>query len=641
MGKTFEQICDARFSRRSFLRGSASIAAAAIALRVVPAFALESSTALSTLSFAEVTRGNDETHHIAEGYNADILLRWGDPLHRHAPAFNPAKLTAQSQAQRFGYNNDYTVFFPKKRGSMQSDHGLLGVNHEYSLAHLMFSGVEKKAVPSVANIKAEIASVGNSIVEVKQKDGKWNVVKGRYNRRITPNTPMKIGGPAAGHARMQTIADPSGKKVLGTMGNCAGGQTPWGTYLTCEENVDKTFLLQGDYPEAEKDNYSRFGIKKDYTWNHWHKAQERFVVDKEPNEANRFGWVVEIDPYDPKSTPIKRTALGRFKHESASCTLTPDNRVVVYSGDDEVFQYLYKFVSAKPCDPKNPSANRTILDDGTLFVAQFRQNGTMRWLPLVHDIAELTAENGFNSQADVVIEARRAAELVGATPMDRPEDVEVNPVTGLVYANLTKNPKRTSPNPANPRTPNIFGHTLELIPPSIDGAVDHAAVEFEWDIFLKGGDPNRLHGALYQGEVSENGWLACPDNMAFDPKGRIWITTDGQPKAIGSADALYAMDTQGAGRGISKAFFRGPTGCEITGPNFTPDGKTLFLAVQHPADDKGSSFDTPSTRWPDFDASLPPRPSVVAITKADGGLIGGYNAPAQPSEASNAEASSE
>lgn len=651
MAKTFEEICEARYSRRSFLRGAGAVAATGLAMRAFPANAtsvaakeiivLEETTALSSLTFAEVGRGNDEHHHIAEGYKADVLIRWGDPIKAHMGAFDPAKLTDEEQNKRFGFNNDYTVFFPMKRGSDQSDRGLLGVNHEYSLAHLMFSGLVQDAEPMPEQIKAEMASIGTSVIEVRKKDGTWEVNQNSlYNRRITPSTPMKIAGPAAGNVRMQTSADPKGTKVLGTFGNCAGGMTPWGTYLTCEENVDKIFRLEGDYPLAEKDNYTRFGVEKSYTWNYWHKVEERFNVDKEPNEANRFGWVVEIDPYDPKSTPVKRTALGRFKHESASCHLMPDNRVVVYSGDDEAFQYLYKFVSARACNPQNPRANREILDEGTLFAAKFLENGTLQWLPLVQGVAPLVEENGFFHQADVVIEARRAAELMGATPMDRPEDVEVNPLTGLVYANMTKNPSRTTANAANPRTPNIFGHTIEMIPPTIDGIMDHSAVEFQWDMFLKGGDPEKLQGALYHGGVSENGWLACPDNMAFDVKGRIWITTDGQPKAIGSADALYAMDTQGEGRGISKAFFRGPTGCEMTGPSFTPDGKTLFLSVQHPGDDKLSSFDEPSTRWPDFDPALPPRPAVLAITKEDGGIIGGY-AEAPVSDDSSADLESE
>ncbi len=624
MSKSFEQIVEARMNRRGFIRAGSMAVAAGVALRAVPAFAqLTETTMLSTLTFPEVERGLDENHQLAAGYKADVLLRWGDPLMWRDAPFSPQGLTPEAQERRFGFNNDFTAFFPMRRGSSQSDHGLLCVNHEYTLSHLMFQQVATDPNGMETQTRIEMASVGVSVAEVRERDAQWDVMKGKYNRRIDATTPMDIAGPAAGSVRMRTKADPRGNAVLGTFANCAGGVTPWGTYLTCEENVDKIFWLEGDYPAAEADNYKRLGIKPEDVWTKWHRSVERFNIDKEPNEPNRFGWVVEIDPYDPKATPIKRTALGRFKHESASCTLTPDERVVVYSGDDEAYQYLYKFVSEKACIPSKPRANREILDEGTLYAARFNENGTMQWLPLVQGVGPLTTENGFHSQADVVIEARRAAELVGATPMDRPEDVEVNPVTGLVYANMTKNPARKAPNAANPRTPNVFGHTIEMIPPTIDGKIDHSATEYQWEFFLRGGDPAGLNGAFYHGDVSENGWLACPDNMAFDTKGRIWISTDGQPGAMGTADALYAMDTQGPGRGISKAFFRGPIGCEITGPSFTPDGKTLFLSVQHPADSDGSSYANPSTRWPDFDDAMPARSAVLAIKREDGGEIGG------------------
>ena len=346
-------------------------------------------------------------------------------------------------------------------------------------------------------------------------------------------------------------------------------------------------------------------------------------MSKEPNEPNRFGWVVEIDPYDPTSTPVKRTALGRFKHESASPVIADDGRLVVYSGDDENFQYLYRFVSRDVYDPNNRAHALTLLDHGTLSVARFNDDGSLVWLPLVYGASPLNTENGFASQADVIIETRRAADLVGATPMDRPEDVEVNPVTGQLFVCMTSNNKRDEDNNANPRSPNFYGHIIEMTPPLSDSKKDHTADRFEWDIFLLAGDPNNPdHAAYYQGPPSENGWLSNPDNIAFNPAGDIFITTDGQPKTIDTADAVYAANTIGAGKGIPKCFFRGPTGCEVTGPSFTPDGTTMFLSIQHPADDKHSTFDDPSTRWPDFNDSMPARPAVIAITKKDGGIIG-------------------
>jgi hypothetical protein len=445
-----------------------------------------------------------------------------------------------------------------------------------------------------------------------------------YNRRISARTAMRAAGPAAGHARLQTRADPSGMKIIGTFNNCAGGVTPWNTVLTAEENFNFYFAgnaAQGPEAPARK----RYGISGRSRYEAWGRHFDRFNLDREPNEPNRFGWIVEIDPYDPQSTPVKRTALGRCKHECATTAASHDGRIAVYSGDDERMEYVYKFVTRAKYDPSRPEANRDLLDDGTLYAARFEAGGRMRWLPLVFGEGPLTAANGFSSQADVVIEARRAADLLGATPMDRPEDVEAHPVTGRVYVVLTYNEQRKPDqvNVANPRGPNRYGHIIEIIPPMVNGMPDHAATECEWGFFLLGGDPmNPQHGARYPGPVTANGWLAAPDNVAFDPKGRIWIVTDGQDDWAGFADSVYAAQVSGSGRGATRCFFSAPRGAEICGPAFTPDGKTLFLGIQHPAEEKDSTFDKPSTRWPDFKEGMPPRSSVVAITKGDGGEIG-------------------
>ena len=306
-------------------------------------------------------------------------------------------------------------------------------------------------------------------------------------------------------------------------------------------------------------------------------------------------------------------------------SVSPDGRIAVYSADDARMEYVYKFVTHGRYDPRRPEANRDLLDEGTLYVARFEANGKMKWLPLMFGQGPITAANGFASQADVLIEARRAADLLGATPMDRPEDVEAHPVTGCVYVVMTFDERRKPDqvNAANPRGPNRHGHIIEIVPPMMNGKPDHTATECVWEFFLLGGDPaNPEHGARYQGPVSANGWLAAPDNIAFDPKGRIWIATDGQDDIAGLADSVYAAETMGPRRGMTRCFFSAPRGAEICGPEFTPDGQTLFLGIQHPADEKGSTFDKPSTRWPDFKDGVPPRSSVVAVTKADGGEIG-------------------
>ena len=352
---------------------------------------------------------------------------------------------------------------------------------------------------------------------------------------------------------------------------------------------------------------------------------DRFNVEREPNEPNRFGWIVEFDPYDPLSMPVKRTALGRFKHEGATCVVNKDGRVVLYSGDDERFDYLYKFVTAGKFDPINRDANKDLLDSGTLYVAKFNADGTLNWLPLVFGAQWLTPEQGFNSQADILIETRRAADLLGATPMDRPEDVETNPVNGGVYMALTNNTSRKPDrlDKVNPRADNKHGHIVEMLPPGFGNDADHAAMTYRWNVVLLAGNPaNAGDAAHYAAGVTESGWLSCPDNVAFDSKGRLWISTDGAPTAAKIADGIWACDVAGTGRALTKRFLRLPTGAEMCGPEFTPDDRTFFVAVQHPAEDDGSSYDAPSTRWPDFKPNMPPRPAVVAVTKRGGGFIG-------------------
>lgn len=639
---TLGEVIQSRFSRRDVIKGMLGVAAIAslAPLATLSGQARAGITGTgqsgSRFGFDEISHGVDGTHHVAPGYSADVLIRWGDPVAADAPAFEPAANTPSAQRAQFGYNNDFIGYVPLPYGSGNPEHGLLCVNHEYTDEELMFPGYGKhdKDFARVDRriVDIEMAAHGGSVIEIRKQDGKWQVVPdSRYARRITAlDTPMRLSGPAAGHPRLQTGEDPSGRTVIGTINNCAGGITPWGTYLMAEENFHYYFMgsLDGN---PERANYERYGIPGNrYAWAKFHR---RFDLDAEPNAANGYGWVVEVDPLDPDARPVKRTALGRFKHEGAESIVNGDGRLVIYSGDDQRFEFLYKFVTAGRVDMQDRAANRDLLDSGTLYVARFNADGTLDWLPLVQGQGPLTVDNGFASQADVVIEARRAATLLGATPMDRPEDVEPNPATGKVYVMLTNNSRRTPEqlDAANPRADNIWGHIVELTAE----AGDHAATRARWDILVKAGDPAEPGAAAaWNPATSENGWFACPDNCAVDPSGRLWVTTDqgsNWSKASGTADGVWALDTDGEARGTGRMFFRCPVGAEMCGPCFTPDGKTLFVAVQHPATDgtrsypgfeRSSTYEDPATRWPDFRDDLPPRPSVVAITKDDGGPIG-------------------
>ena len=454
-----------------------------------------------------------------------VLLRWGDPLHADAPEFAPLAQTAEKQRKQFGYNTDYVGYIPLD-GS--SDHGLLVANHEYTNEELMFPGIGvqdgKAAFGNMTKdlVDIEIAAHGGAVVEIqRQPGGPWQVVRtSAYNRRITADTPIDLSGPAAGHDRLKTTADPTGRRVLGMLNNCAGGVTPWGTWLSCEENFNGYFFGKLPATHPENANYKRYGIGTPaYGWAKFH---DRFDLAKEPHEPNRFGWVVEIDPFDPTSVPKKRTALGRTKHEGAAGIVNRDRRYVVYLGDDERFDDVYKFVTEDQVDLATRRANMDLLDRGTLYVAQYKPDGSGIWIPLAFGHGPLTELNGFKSQADILIETRRAADLVGATKMDRPEDIEANPVTQRVYVMLTNNTRRKDDqvDRANPRANNAFGHIVEMMPQDDD----HAAATFTWEVLVRCGDPSVTGvGATFSSETTKNGWFGMPDNCAIDSQGRLWI----------------------------------------------------------------------------------------------------------------------
>ena len=638
---TLGDLINERLGRRDMMRGMLAVSAMGALLGtsgVLTVSRAEAAAGKPSFSFEEIEHGVDERHHVAPGYSADILIRWGDPVVPGAPAFDPMKQTADAQSKQFGYNNDYIGYIPLPLGSDTPDHGLLCVNHEYTDEELMFPGVGveqqkakfEKITRELADI--EIAAHGGSVIEIRKVNGKWTYdANSKYNRRITGETECAITGPAAGHALMKTNSDPTGTKVRGMLNNCGGGVTPWGTWLSCEENINGYFWGKADENAPNAKLLKRYGIPGN--WYNWGVYHDRFDIAKEPNESNRFGWVVEIDPTDPTSTPKKRTALGRFKHECCDVVVMKDGTVVAYMGDDERFEYVYKFVATKKYDAKNRAANMDILDEGTLFVAKFDANGSVTWMPLVQGQNGLTAEAGFPDQATVLINPRAAADILGATKMDRPEDIEVNKTHNTVYVALTNNSRRKPEqvDAVNPRANNQWGQIVELTPPN----GDHAATSATWKMLVRAGNPqDPAVDAQYHADTTKNGWFACPDNVAVDHRGRLWVTTDqgeNWAKASGTADGVWAVETEGELRGLSRMFYRNPVGAEMCGPLFAPDDKSLFLAIQHPAADGAaewkpfgrlSSFEDPATRWPDFQPNMPPRPSVLVITKEDGGVIG-------------------
>lgn len=636
--QTLMDIALARLSRRQFLSGVGCLGLAAAAAPLLSACADER----AALSFESIAHVLDETHHVAKGYSVRTLVSWGDAVVPGAAAFDPHRQSGAAQVGQFGFNCDFIGYLPlgddaaadpaSHLASANSRRGLLCVNHEYVTLRLMHPGLASSADAAAAatgdRVRTEMAAVGVSIIEIADHGQGFAVIgNSPFARRIHASTPMAITGPARGHVRMQTPDDPAGETVLGTMANCSGTITPWGTMLTAEENFHVNFVCDPaalpDALAAEKANAARMGIEAT-TRMSWHTFHPRFDMTYAPMEPNRFGWMIEIDPYDPASIPKKRTALGRFKHENACIVGEAGKPVIAYMGDDEGGEFLYRFISTRAFDPPNRAANMNLLEEGTLYCAQFAKDGTGRWLRMAAGEGPLTAANRIADAADVLIDARRAARLLDATSMDRPEDVEVSPATGKIYVALTGHESRREKIPASSRGPNPYGHILEIVPPGKDGARDHAADTFTWNLFIEAGDPAIADPAMkpsYGGAIEASGWFANPDNLAFDPQGRLWIATDGA-NDFGIADGLWAVVTEGEGRAVPRAFFACPRGAEACGPCFTPDGKTLFVAVQHPADEIGSTFDNPSTRWPDFDPTLPPRPAVVVITKNDGGAIG-------------------
>jgi uncharacterized protein len=604
-------------ARRTILQGSAIASVSSL----IGCAAMASNATLQ-IGFKAIAPGVGDQLVVPEGYTATAIGSWGEPvgIPGSMPAFKiDGSNSAADQAVQIGMHHDGVEFFPIG-GS--STHGLIAINHEYTDDGLLHVGGFNNM--NAEKVKKSQNAHGLSVYEVILKDGKWDMVRpSKYARRFPMSAPFSIGGPAAGHAMMRTPADPAGTTILGTLNNCASSKTPWGTYLSGEENF-MFYFGGGDNTNAHQ---KRWGMRKDGFYQ-WEKFDARFDATKTPNESNRFGWVVEVDPMDPTSTPIKRTALGRAAHEGAWVGVTKDNRAVVYSGEDARFEYIYKFVSRDKISPGGAKANATLLDHGVLYVARFDADGSGKWLPLVHGQGPLTAANGFADQGEVVIKARQASDVLKATKMDRPEWLTIHPETGWVYCTLTNNSSRGQKDQpgvdaANPRANNSMGQIIRW---KDDGDFDGAG--FQWNHLVLAGDPanerpeakGNIKGDIY----------GCPDGITFDKRGVLWIQTDAHAtqmyknefKNIGN-NQMLACDPK---TGETKRFLTGPTNCEITGCTFTPDGKTMFISVQHPGETPSDRSDPNEpakySNWPDFKSGGRPRSSTVVIRKNDGGVIG-------------------
>jgi secreted PhoX family phosphatase len=607
-------------SRRTLIGGG--LGAAAVGLLAPLTACASTPVAGPLLGFRSVPVSRADAVSVPEGYRAQVLAPWGEPvgLTAGSPAFRrDAANSAAEQEAQMGMHHDGIHYFALDG----SERGLLVMNHEYVDEGLLFT--DGRADWSAGKVRKAQAAHGVSVIEVRQRDGGWEVVRpSRYARRITAATPMRMAGPAAGHPLLRTAADPAGLRVLGTLNNCASGITPWGTYLTSEEN----FIYYFNAPAEPDAHLRRWGLRPGYrAASRWHEFDERFDAARHPNEPNRFGWVVEIDPFDPASTPVKRSALGRAAREGATVAVTRDGRAVVYSGEDARFEYIYKFVSRDRIQPGGARANATLLDHGTLYVARFDADGRGRWLPLVHGDGPLNAASGFADQGEVLVKARQASDRLGGTKMDRPEWIAVD-AQRWVYAALTNNSARGAsgqpgPDAANPRSNNTTGHIIRW---REDGDFDGTA--FAWNHFVLAGDP-AAERAEARGNVNGDAF-ACPDGLWVDGRGLLWIQCDISSSAMGRGDvrnlgnnAMLAADPRS---GEVRRFLVGPVGCEITGATATPDGRTMFINIQHPGESPGERSDPADPRrhsnWPDFHPEGRPRSATVVIRKDGGGLIG-------------------
>ncbi|MFN4011421.1 MAG: PhoX family protein [Pannonibacter sp.] len=612
----FDKVVESALSRRGFLSGILAMGSAAAAMGSLSGVgALMSSTSAeastSRFAFKPIAIATDSTIHVPEGYTWDVLAKWGDPLFSSAAPFSDEIGGDAASADKvFGENTDGMELF------VIGNRQVIAVNHEYVNPEINLPKNDKGTPVSAEDVMKLQNLQGVTVMEVAEGENGWGiVVDSPFNRRITHLTPMKISGPAAGSDLLKTEADPTGTQSLGTFNNCGAGKTPWGTYLTCEENFNGYF---GTTDAAFKlpDDYKRYGIVAETRYA-YEKFDPRFDVAKNPNEPRRAGYVVEIDPSDASSTPVKRTALGRIKHENAAVVIARDGRVVVYMGDDERGEFLYKYVSNDVYVPGGDTSK--LLDEGMLSVARFSDDGTGEWLALTPETTGMKAD-------EIAVFTRQAASKVGATTMDRPEWVAVNPVAIEAYCCLTNNTRRgevkdgkmrtnaggdeMTVNAVNPREKNGYGQIVRWYPANND----HADASFKWDLFAMAGNPVVHKDSAYAGSqnINEGNMFNSPDGMMFDTTGLVWIQTDGEDSNEGdfAGQGNNQMLAGDPVTGRIERFLTGPKGSEVTGLTWSADKRTMFVGIQHP--------DAP---FPEGEGKLP-RSAIIAIKRQDNALVG-------------------
>jgi hypothetical protein len=656
----------------------------------------------TALGFSAVPKSLADVVSVPAGYQVSVLFRLGDPMTASTPEYlNDGTDSGASFANRAGDHHDGMHFFGMNAAGAYdpnaSDRGLLCMNHEaITPAFLHPNG------PTIVNgartvneeVIKELNVHGVSVIEVRRTGNSWSYVRNStFNRRITTNTDMILSGPAARSPQMITQYSPDGSRTRGTVNNCAHGYTPWGTYLTCEENYAGYFrrVAAVDNPNRtpkELVSFARNGVTgngregwatavaadpTDTTFARWiteKRGASAVGRDDFRNVSNTYGWNVEIDPFNPSSTPKKRTAMGRFAHEGAwPARVVAGQPLVWYMGDDSRGEYIYKYVSNAVWDPadatRGMAAGDKYLDDGKLYVARFNADGLGEWLELRLGVGNITSANttyAFESQADVLINTRLAADALGATRMDRPEWGAVDPFNGNVYMTLTNNNStiRTLANAdaANPRFYNDPRTTGTAQRGNPNGHIirwaeinsNPAAVAFSWDIFLFGSRSTSDTRTVNLSNLSAANDFSSPDGIWFGKNGILWIQTDDGaytdvsncmmlaaiPGAVRDGGPVIVPNTDGTttrnvttyvgaqlGETRLRRFMVGPKECEITGIIETPDGRTLFVNIQHPGEDTTPNFTTRTygSNWPDG-GNARPRSATIVVTRTDGGVIG-------------------